>query len=57
MIADKRSAYVRMYDDLYDKLKEIADLEKRSFNAQVEYFLEKSAEEYMKKREQQEEQS
>jgi len=56
MIADKRSTYVRMSDNLYDTIKRIAELEKRSFNSQCEYFLEKSAEEYMKCKEQQEEQ-
>lgn len=55
MIADKRSTYVRMTDDLYETIKRISEIEKRSFNAQCEYFLEKSTEEYMKKTEQQEE--
>jgi len=52
MIADKRSTYVRMSDTLYATIKRIAEMEKRSFNAQCEYLLEKSAEEYMKNLEQ-----
>lgn len=48
MIGEKRSTYVRMSDVLYDNIKKIAEIEKRSFNAQCEYFLEKSAYEYLK---------
>ena len=37
----KVSSQIRMDETIYNKLKAIAEAEKRSINAQIEYFIEK----------------
>lgn len=39
-MAEQFMSQIRMDKDLKDKIQEIADLEHRSFNAQMVYFLE-----------------
>ena len=38
----KISTQFRIDEEIYEKIKRIADIERRSINAQMEYFLEKS---------------
>jgi hypothetical protein len=45
----KKETYIRVDEDLYEELKRIAGIEKRSINAQIEYFLQKSADRYNNK--------
>ena len=40
MAMNKVATQIRLDEELYEKLKVIADKEKRSLNAQMEYFLE-----------------
>ena len=42
----KIATQFRIDEDIYDKIKAIADIEHRSINAQMEYFLEKSVVQY-----------
>lgn len=48
MPTDKRVFTLRMDDGLYEKLKVIADKNKRSLNRQIEFLAEKCAEDYEK---------
>jgi len=42
----KIATQFRIDEDIYDRIKMIADIERRSINAQMEYFLEKSVAQY-----------
>ena len=46
---ERKKTMLRISDDLYEKIKVIAEKEKRSVNSQMEIFLEKSAKEYEEK--------
>lgn len=48
-MAEERETYIRIDSDVYDELKRIAEMEKRSLNDQIEYFLIKSIDRFIKK--------
>jgi len=48
-VAEERETYIRIDSDVYDELKRIAEMEKRSLNDQIEYFLIKSIDRFIKK--------
>jgi len=50
MPTNKVATQIRLDEELYEKLKEIAEKEKRSLNSQMEYFLQISADSYKPKR-------
>ena len=47
-MANKKVFNLRLDDELYEQIRLIATAEKRSLNSQMEYFLEKSVEDYEK---------
>ena len=49
-MAYKKVFNLRITDAMYEKLKVIADAEKRSLNSQLEYFLEKCIKDYEEKK-------
>lgn len=48
MATDKRVFTLRIDDDLYEKLRVIAEKNKRSLNRQIEFLAEQCAEDYEK---------
>lgn len=46
MASDKRVFTLRLDDELYNKLKYIADKNKRSMNGQIEFLAEKCVDEF-----------
>ena len=50
IMAYKKVFNLRITDAMYEKLKVIADAEKRSLNSQLEYFLEKCIKDYEEKK-------
>ena len=43
----RQATQIRIYEKLFDAIKRIAEVEKRTFNSQVEYFLEKAIDNYI----------
>lgn len=43
----KVATQIRIDDEVYEKVKIIAELERRSINAQMEYFIDKSVQKYI----------
>ncbi|NLK87799.1 MAG: Arc family DNA-binding protein [Clostridiaceae bacterium] len=48
MTIDKTRFTLRLDEQIYNKIKVISELDRRSINAQIEFFLEQSIEEYEK---------
>ena len=48
MATDKRQFTLRLQDDNFDKIKYLADKNKRSMTMQIEYIIEQYIEEYEK---------
>ena len=47
--AAKQATQIRINEKYFDAVKQIAEVEKRTFNSQVEYFLEKAIDDYIEK--------